>query len=263
MTLSRTTKDHDEIRKWAESRGAVPAEVAGTEKSGEPGILRFEFPKAPNHNDSKLKEIPWDDFFEKFDENDLELVYQEKTADGDKSNFNKLVHPSSEDHSSRSKSHSGSSSQSARTSKSDNEDENESGSRGSKSRSSSASHGSSAKASAGNDSDIEDEDETTISMTILKRRPEPMIWMTMESLGTPLRKARRASPERRRIQEDHLPRAARLPVAQRASQVQAAASRPVRRRSKRVHIRAEGSSARSHYPPRAASSRPWRRISPR
>jgi len=104
---------------------------------------------------------------------------------------------------------------------------------------------------------------TTISMTILKRRPEPMIWMTMESLGTPLRKARRASPERRRIQEDHLPRAARLPVAQRASQVQAAASRPVRRRSKRVHIRAEGSSARSHYPPRAASSRPWRRISPR
>jgi len=119
MTLSRTTKDHDEIRKWAESRGAVPAEVAGTEKSGEPGILRFEFPKAPNHNDSKLKEIPWDDFFEKFDENDLELVYQEKTADGDKSNFNKLVHPSSEDHSSRSKSHSGSSSQSARTSKSD------------------------------------------------------------------------------------------------------------------------------------------------
>jgi hypothetical protein len=51
MTLSRTTQDHDEIRKWAESRGAVPAEVATTEKNGEPGILRFEFPKAPNRND--------------------------------------------------------------------------------------------------------------------------------------------------------------------------------------------------------------------
>jgi uncharacterized membrane protein YgcG len=108
MTLSRTTKDHEEIRKWAESRGAVPAEVANTERGGEPGILRFEFPNAPNRNDSKLKEIPWDDFFEKFDENDLELVYQEKTAEGQKSNFNKLVHPESEEHSSRSKSHSSS-----------------------------------------------------------------------------------------------------------------------------------------------------------
>ena len=101
MTLSRTTKDHDEIRRWAESRGAVPAEVGSTERGGEPGILRFEFPNAPNRNDSKLKEIPWDDFFEKFDENDLELVYQEKTAEGQKSNFNKLVHPDSEEHSSR------------------------------------------------------------------------------------------------------------------------------------------------------------------
>jgi hypothetical protein len=101
MTLSRTTKDHDEIQKWAESRGAYPAEVASTERGGEPGILRFEFPNAPNHNDSKLKKIPWDEFFEKFDENDLELVYQEKTAEGQKSNFNKIVHPSSEEHSSR------------------------------------------------------------------------------------------------------------------------------------------------------------------
>lgn len=112
MTLSRTTKDHEEIRKWAESRGAVPAEVANTERGGEPGILRFEFPNAPNRNDSKLKEIPWDDFFEKFDENDLELVYQEKTAEGQKSNFNKLVHPDSEEHSSR-KSHSSSGSSSS------------------------------------------------------------------------------------------------------------------------------------------------------
>jgi hypothetical protein len=36
---------------------------------------------------------------EKFDESDLELVYQEKTADGEVSNLNKLVHPDSEEHS--------------------------------------------------------------------------------------------------------------------------------------------------------------------
>jgi len=102
MALSRTTRDHDEIRRWAEARGAVPAEVKGTERDGEAGIIRFEFPKAPNHNDSKLEKISWEEFFEKFDNNNLELVYQEKTADGQRSNFNKLVHPSDEEHSSRS-----------------------------------------------------------------------------------------------------------------------------------------------------------------
>jgi hypothetical protein len=101
MALSKTTQDHDIIRKWAEKRGAQPAEVAGTHKDNEPGILRFCFPKAKNHNDSNLKEISWEDFFEKFDENNLELVYQEKTAEGAESNFNKLVHPTEDEHSSR------------------------------------------------------------------------------------------------------------------------------------------------------------------
>jgi hypothetical protein len=93
MPLSRTTQDHDEIQRWAEARGAVPAEVTSTEKNGETGILRFEFPKAKNANDSALNEISWDDFFEKFDASSLALVYQEKTAAGETSNFNKLVHP--------------------------------------------------------------------------------------------------------------------------------------------------------------------------
>ena len=49
------------------------------------------FPKAANHNDDKLEEISWDDFFAKFDESGLALVYQDHTASGEKSNFNKLV----------------------------------------------------------------------------------------------------------------------------------------------------------------------------
>lgn len=101
MALSKTTQDHEEIRKWAEARGAVPSEVAATENRNEPGILRFAFPHARNHNDDKLKEISWDDFFKKFDSSNLEMVYQEKTADGETSNFNKLVHPDHEEHSSR------------------------------------------------------------------------------------------------------------------------------------------------------------------
>jgi len=92
MSLSKTTRDHEEIRRWAKSRGAVPTEVASTHKKDEPGILRFHFPNAPGEKDNNLREIPWDAFFEKFDENKLELVYQEKTAEGERSNFNKLVH---------------------------------------------------------------------------------------------------------------------------------------------------------------------------
>jgi len=98
---SKTTQDHDEIRRWAESRKAVPCEVAGTERGNEPGILRFEYPKARNHNDDKLQEISWEDFFKKFDENNLELLYQETIADGERSNFNKLIHPESEHASSK------------------------------------------------------------------------------------------------------------------------------------------------------------------
>ena len=94
--LSKTTQDHDEIRRWAEARNAIPCEVASTEQDGEAGILRFCFPKAKNRNDDSLKEIDWEEFFSKFDENGLSLVYQEKTAGGEQSNFNKLIHADSE-----------------------------------------------------------------------------------------------------------------------------------------------------------------------
>ncbi|HET9792592.1 MAG TPA: hypothetical protein VFR08_14945 [Candidatus Angelobacter sp.] len=95
MALSKTTQDHEVIRSWAEKRGAVPAEVSSTHRRDEPGILRFCFPTARDQKNDKLNEISWDDFFEKFDENKLQLVYQEKTASGRQSNFNKLVHPES------------------------------------------------------------------------------------------------------------------------------------------------------------------------
>jgi hypothetical protein len=101
MASSKTTRDHEEIRRWAEARGAAPAEVASTHQGDEPGILRFKFPNAPGHKDENLREISWEEFFEKFDENNLELLYQETTAEGGKSNFNKLIHPESEEHSSR------------------------------------------------------------------------------------------------------------------------------------------------------------------
>jgi ferritin-like metal-binding protein YciE len=85
------TTDHDEIRSWAEERGGKPACVMGTGGKGDIGMLRLEFPGKPNAKDAKLHPITWGEFFEKFDERGLAMVYQEKTARGQLSNFNKLV----------------------------------------------------------------------------------------------------------------------------------------------------------------------------
>ena len=91
MSSATKTTNHDEIRKWAEARGGRPAAVRKTHGEDDPGIIRIEFPGAPNAKDDALEEITWEEFFEKFDEADLAMVYQEETASGQKSNFNKLI----------------------------------------------------------------------------------------------------------------------------------------------------------------------------
>jgi hypothetical protein len=91
MAHTNITTDQDEIRKWAEARGGRPAVVSSTHSKKNTGIIRIEFPGAPNAKDDALEEIPWEEFFEKFDESQLALLYQEETADGQRSNFNKLV----------------------------------------------------------------------------------------------------------------------------------------------------------------------------
>lgn len=84
---SRRTKDHNVIRKWAESRGGKPAMVASTQK-GESGLLRIKF---QDGNHQSLEEVDWDRFFKVFDENDLEFLYQEETKEGQESRFFKFV----------------------------------------------------------------------------------------------------------------------------------------------------------------------------
>ncbi|HYG66441.1 MAG TPA: hypothetical protein VD838_02230 [Anaeromyxobacteraceae bacterium] len=86
---SRTTTDHDEIRRWAEERGGSPAEVGTTARGSQTGIIRIDFPGFSG--EGKLKRISWDEWFQKFDESNLAFVYQDTTARGQKSNFNKIV----------------------------------------------------------------------------------------------------------------------------------------------------------------------------
>ena len=86
---SKVTTDHKTIREWAESRGGKPATVKRTEKEGEVGVLRIDFPGY--RGESSLEEITWDEFFQKFDEKNLAFLYQEHTSSGEESRFFKLV----------------------------------------------------------------------------------------------------------------------------------------------------------------------------
>jgi len=48
MAQAKVTTDHDEIREWAEARGGRPAAVRRTHSKDNVGIIRIEFPDAPN-----------------------------------------------------------------------------------------------------------------------------------------------------------------------------------------------------------------------
>jgi hypothetical protein len=85
---SSVTTDHDEIKEWVESREGRPAVVRTTHDTAEGGgLLRIDF----GEQDENLQEISWNEFFKIFDENDLAFLYQEVTAEGDESRFNKFV----------------------------------------------------------------------------------------------------------------------------------------------------------------------------
>jgi hypothetical protein len=102
---SKTTTNHDEIRKWAEARGGRPATVKSTESGGEAGVLRIDFPGYRGKD--SLEEISWDEFFAKFDEKNLAFLYQDKTAGGNESRFFKLVSRDTADQKSGAISHKG------------------------------------------------------------------------------------------------------------------------------------------------------------
>jgi hypothetical protein len=84
---SKLTTDHDTIRKWVEERDGKPSSVKNTDNGV--GILRIDFPGYSGED--SLEHISWDDFFKKFDDSGLAFLYQEDTADGKQSRFNKFV----------------------------------------------------------------------------------------------------------------------------------------------------------------------------
>lgn len=88
MAAAHPLTDHDEIRRWAEARDATPSSVKGTGDGRSP-MIRLDFPGYSG--EESLEPISWDQWFDKFDANDLVLLVQDRTAGGERSNFNKLV----------------------------------------------------------------------------------------------------------------------------------------------------------------------------
>ncbi len=84
---SKTTKNHKEIKKWAELRKGRPAIVRGIEDDEGTGLLRIIFEES---SEKDLKEISWDEFFKTFDDRNLTFLYQEE-KDGKLSRFFKFL----------------------------------------------------------------------------------------------------------------------------------------------------------------------------
>jgi hypothetical protein len=88
MAASKTTTNHDEIKRWVEKNGGCPARVKATGRSkNDPGILRIDYPGFSGQ--TTLVKMDWDQWFEAFDKNKLAFVYQPSTR------FSKLVARSS------------------------------------------------------------------------------------------------------------------------------------------------------------------------
>ncbi len=86
---SRVLTDHDQIRRWAEERDAQPACVRGTGSEEDVGMIRLDFPGYSG--ETSLEPIDWDEWLQKFDENNLALLVEDQTARGEQSNFNKII----------------------------------------------------------------------------------------------------------------------------------------------------------------------------
>jgi hypothetical protein len=85
----RMTTDHDKIRQWVEDRNGRPATVKGSAKNSKAGILRIDFPGFSGQ--TSLKAVSWKEWFKIFDERRLGFLYQDRTAGGKPSRFNKQI----------------------------------------------------------------------------------------------------------------------------------------------------------------------------
>jgi hypothetical protein len=81
MDMKRITRNHEEIKHWAEERDGVPAVPKTNDVSSKtPQGLYIDF--LDNGENKEMKQISWNEFFEKFEEKDLAFVYKDKVELG-------------------------------------------------------------------------------------------------------------------------------------------------------------------------------------
>jgi hypothetical protein len=85
MSIIGPTTDHAEIRRWAESKGAVPTEVLPHVLDSEPALLRIMFAEQARDL-ADVRIIAWEEFFVKFDGLGLTFVY-----DDDRGGYNEIL----------------------------------------------------------------------------------------------------------------------------------------------------------------------------
>jgi hypothetical protein len=76
MLEAKATTDHQKIKRWVEGRGGKPAAVKGTGSGDDPGVLRIDFPG--DTGEESLRQISWEQFFDKFEKEQLAFLYQDE-----------------------------------------------------------------------------------------------------------------------------------------------------------------------------------------
>lgn len=89
MELTKTTTNHEGIRRWVEERGGHPARVKGTEVKGSAGVLLIDYPGYSGTH--TLEAISWDEFFKGFEEHELAFLYEDEKKADRQSRFSKLI----------------------------------------------------------------------------------------------------------------------------------------------------------------------------
>ncbi|ELY75212.1 hypothetical protein [Natrinema gari] len=83
-TQRRLTTDPERIRKWAEARDAVPVRIRDSEGHGYSFARRDELGE-------RHEEVTWDEFTERFEDDDLVFVYHEAEPTGEEMGFFEIV----------------------------------------------------------------------------------------------------------------------------------------------------------------------------
>lgn len=75
MANPKVTTDHEEIRHWVEEHEGRPATETGSVGKNEGRVVKIFFPD--QYTSNPVEEITWDEFFEKFEQEDLAFMYKE------------------------------------------------------------------------------------------------------------------------------------------------------------------------------------------